>query len=31
VAKVKLDTMGIKIDTLTERQQSYLESWEEGT
>lgn len=31
VAKVKLDTMGIEIDTLTERQQSYLESWQEGT
>ncbi|MFP4029535.1 MAG: adenosylhomocysteinase [Candidatus Brocadiia bacterium] len=31
VARVKLDTMGIEIDQLTERQQKYLESWQEGT
>ena len=31
VARVKLDTMGIEIDTLTPRQVAYLESWQEGT
>ncbi|MFP4176263.1 MAG: adenosylhomocysteinase [Planctomycetota bacterium] len=31
VAEVKLKTMGVEIDTLTERQQEYLESWQEGT
>jgi adenosylhomocysteinase len=31
VAKLKLHAMGIKIDTLTEEQQRYLSSWEEGT
>lgn len=31
VARVKLDTMGIEIDQLTERQEKYLESWQEGT
>ena len=31
VAKVKLATMGIEIDTLTEAQVSYLHSWTEGT
>jgi adenosylhomocysteinase len=31
IAKLKLDTMGIKIDTLTPEQVKYLESWQEGT
>ena len=31
VARLKLNAMGIQIDTLTEEQQRYLTSWEEGT
>ena len=31
VAKLKLESMGIYIDTLTDEQKRYLESWEEGT
>jgi len=31
VAKVKLERMGVQIDTLTERQRKYLASWQEGT
>ena len=31
VARLKLRAMGIQIDTLTEEQQRYLTSWEEGT
>src|SRR5438067_1730846 len=31
VAKLKLRSMGIAIDTLTEEQQRYLSSWEEGS
>lgn len=31
IARIKLETMGIKIDTLTPEQKEYLESWEEGT
>lgn len=31
VAKLKLETMGIQIDTLTEKQKRYLESYEIGT
>jgi adenosylhomocysteinase len=31
IAKLKLDSMGIQIDTLTEEQKKYLSSWEEGT
>jgi adenosylhomocysteinase len=31
VARLKLNAMGIEIDTLTEEQQRYLTSWEEGT
>jgi adenosylhomocysteinase len=31
VAKLKLETLGIKIDELTSRQKEYLASWEEGT
>jgi len=31
VAQLKLDSMGIKIDTLTPEQAAYLASWQEGT
>ncbi|HJO06301.1 MAG TPA: adenosylhomocysteinase [Chloroflexota bacterium] len=31
IARLKLESMGIKIDTLTEEQETYLSSWEEGT
>jgi adenosylhomocysteinase len=31
IAKLKLDAMDVKIDTLTEEQIHYLSSWEEGT
>jgi adenosylhomocysteinase len=31
VARLKLNAMGIEIDTLTAEQQRYLSSWEEGT
>jgi adenosylhomocysteinase len=31
IARLKLHGMGIKIDTLTEEQVKYLNSWEEGT
>jgi adenosylhomocysteinase len=31
IARLKLENMGIKIDTLTEAQVKYLNSWEEGT
>ena len=31
IARLKLDSMGIKIDTLTPEQQQYLTSWQEGT
>jgi adenosylhomocysteinase len=31
VAKLKLDAMGVEIDTLTEEQERYLNSWELGT
>jgi adenosylhomocysteinase len=31
IARLKLDAMGVRIDTLTEEQQRYLASWEEGT
>jgi adenosylhomocysteinase len=31
IAKLKLDTMGVAIDTLTPEQRKYLESWQEGT
>ena len=31
IARLKLESMGIKIDTLTEEQAAYLASWEEGT
>ena len=31
IARIKLEAMGIDIDTLTEEQKTYLSSWEEGT
>ncbi len=31
IARLKLDSMGIKIDTLTSEQEKYLASWEMGT
>ena len=31
VGRLKLASMGITIDTLTQKQRKYLESWEEGT
>ncbi len=31
VARLKLDSMGIKIDTLTAEQERYLSAWQEGT
>lgn len=31
IAQLKLDAMGIKIDQLTDEQQHYLSSWQEGT
>jgi adenosylhomocysteinase len=31
VAALKLDSMGVKIDTLTDEQAKYLNSWQEGT
>ncbi len=31
VASLKLQTMGVALDTLTEEQEKYLHSWEMGT
>ena len=31
IARLKLDSMGVKIDKLTPEQEKYLNSWEEGT
>ncbi|HAJ06257.1 MAG TPA: adenosylhomocysteinase, partial [Chloroflexi bacterium] len=31
IARIKLDAIGIDIDVLTEEQEKYLNSWEEGT
>jgi adenosylhomocysteinase len=31
IAKLKLESLGVKIDNLTEEQKKYLESWESGT
>ncbi len=31
IAQLKLKTMNIKIDSLSERQKKYLEGWKEGT
>jgi adenosylhomocysteinase len=31
IARLKLESMGIEIDTLTEEQVTYLSSWQSGT
>ncbi len=31
IARIKLEAMGIGIDTLTPEQEVYLSSWQEGT
>jgi len=31
IARLKLETMGVKVDTLTEEQEAYLNEWREGT
>ena len=31
IARLKLETMGVTIDTLTDEQAKYLASWDEGT
>src|SRR5262249_53839257 len=31
IARLKLETMGVQVDTLTEEQAKYLASWDEGT
>ncbi|MDA8406194.1 MAG: adenosylhomocysteinase, partial [Betaproteobacteria bacterium] len=31
IAKLKLESMGIRIDTLTPEQEQYLNSWQMGT
>jgi adenosylhomocysteinase len=31
IARLKLEAMGVRIDTLTAEQARYLDSWEEGT
>src|SRR5207247_1886363 len=31
IARLKLEAMGVQIDTLTPEQERYLNSWEEGT
>jgi adenosylhomocysteinase len=31
IARLKLATMGVEIDTLTDDQAKYLASWDEGT
>jgi adenosylhomocysteinase len=31
IARLKLYTMGVEIDTLTEEQAKYLASWDQGT
>jgi adenosylhomocysteinase len=31
IARLKLETMGVAVDTLTEEQAKYLASWDEGT
>ncbi|MBK9122311.1 MAG: adenosylhomocysteinase [Chloroflexi bacterium] len=31
IARLKLESMGVRIDTLTPQQQAYLNQWEEGT
>ena len=31
VARIKLESLGVDIDSLTEEQTLYIKSWEEGT
>jgi adenosylhomocysteinase len=31
IARLKLEAMGVEIDTLTPEQEKYLAAWEEGT
>ena len=31
IARLKLETMGVEIDALTDEQARYLASWDEGT
>ncbi len=31
IARLKLETLGVKIDTLTPEQEEYLSQWQEGT
>jgi len=31
IARIKLEAMGVRLDTLTPEQEDYLNSWEEGT
>ncbi len=31
IAKLQLEALGIKIDTLTKEQKKYMSSWKEGT
>jgi adenosylhomocysteinase len=31
IARLKLETMGVGIDTLTAEQERYLASWDQGT
>jgi adenosylhomocysteinase len=31
ISRLKLESMGVKIDTLTPEQEKYLSSWEMGT
>ena len=31
IARIKLESMGVEIDALTEEQLSYIGGWEEGT
>jgi adenosylhomocysteinase len=31
IARLKLESMGISIDVLTEEQKAYLSSWQSGT
>jgi adenosylhomocysteinase len=31
IARLKLGTLGVQIDTLTDEQAKYLASWDEGT
>ena len=31
IARLKLEAMGVSIDSLTDEQRSYITGWEEGT